>query len=110
MITDFYKCDEHGTCDRCGCISSNLRNMDGQAVCTNCQEELDSITWDLRTNYVPLLSPQELAQFEGADTVSELLFTAQELACVACASTRKTVHSDRLALGTVRAVCCGEVA
>jgi hypothetical protein len=30
---------------------SQLRWMDRQAVCTNCQDELDSITWDIRTNF-----------------------------------------------------------
>jgi len=83
---DFYAHNEPGDCERCGCVARDLRYRGAQLVCTNCQEDLDAIAYDARW-----------------------LFTAQDLPCVACGSTRKTVQSDRVLLNPA-AVCCGEVA
>jgi len=49
---------------------------------------------------------------EASGTLGEMsdALKAHEAGCVACGSTKKTVVSDRLMLGTQAVPCCGEAA
>jgi hypothetical protein len=98
-------------------------------VCNSCLKRVDKLfpcTWDLEVGLVGaccLVHEDDLAPEEplcpAADVIIEMAHTGRELLdllkahvaeCAVCGSTKKTVQSDRLALGTKGSVCCGEVA